>query len=281
MPTRPRQDPPAGDDPLRDKNHGIRIQKVLAESGLASRRNCEQLIAEGRVRVNGKLITDLPVWIDPDTDKVTVDGRPIKIRPSDRPIHGRKVCILLNKPRRVVTTASDPLGRKTVMDLVDWPDGPRVFPIGRLDADSSGLLLLTNDGELAMQLTHPSFGVPKQYMVSVKGRVEEADIEIFRRGLMLAHRQPRGMDPRIKRAAVSEVKLLGYGRGDTGDRTRLSVTLREGQNREIRRLMAKVGFKVRRLERVAIGPLVLKGMASGQWRLLTEREIRGLREAAR
>lgn len=278
---------------LLDAARGIRLQKVLAESGLASRRTCEELIREGRVRVNGHLIRQLPIWVDPRQDRVTVDGRPVRLVHGPRDVAGRKICMALNKPRGVITTAQDPQGRRTVLDLIDMDRMPRLFPVGRLDADSTGLILLTNDGDLAQRLTHPSYGVPKRYHVSVKGRLTDQDIAVLKRGLVLAHPEPRG-GPRLKRARVADVQLLGYGRSkaprsetgsrpdgeEGGERTRLAVTLREGQNREIRRLLAKLGFKVRRLQREAIGPITVKGLPVGGWRLLTDAEVRKLLASA-
>lgn len=261
-----------------DAARGIRLQKALADAGIASRRDAEQMIVEGRVTVNSKLVSALPAFVDPKDDVIRVDGKPI-FKIVDTHINEKKICILLNKPKNTICTVNDPEGRRTVIDLVQYDNMPRLFPIGRLDADSTGLLLLTNDGELAQQLTHPSYGVPKTYQVSIRGRLEQKDIDTLTRGLILAHMGPRGT--KVKRAHATEVKLLHYGRGSSGERTNLSITLREGQNREIRRLLAAIGFKVRRLERVSIGPLVLKGLASGAWRMLNAREINSLKKAAR
>lgn len=258
-------------DELTDAQRGLRLQKVLADAGVAARRTCEQLVAEGRVRVNGKLVTGLPAWVDPEHDKVTVDGRPVPIAQRDSGPHGRRVYILLHKPRHVITTTNDPEGRKTVLDLINVDNLPRVFPVGRLDHDTTGLILLTNDGDLAQRLTHPRFGVMKQYIVSIRGRLTEQDITILQRGLYLADAKGRS-----KRAKVAGAELLGYGTGTAGDRTRLSIHLREGQNREIRRLLARLGYKVRRLQRVAIGPLSLRGLPLGQWRMLTNGEVKAL-----
>lgn len=256
---------------------GIRLQKALADAGVASRREAEEMIAEGRVTVNKKLVSALPAFVDPAEDTIRVDGKPI-YKIVNTQANEKKICIMLNKPRHCICTSDDPEGRRTVLDFVKYDDMPRLFPIGRLDAESTGLLLLTNDGELAQQLTHPSYGVPKTYKVSIRGRLEEKDIDTLKRGLVLAHRAPRGT--KVKRAHATEVKLLNYGRGTSGERTTVSITLREGQNREIRRLLAGIGFKVRRLERVSIGPLVLKGLAAGQWRMLGKSEINTLKKAA-
>lgn len=267
-------------DELTDSERGIRIQKAMAEAGLAARRECEQYVIEGRVRVNGKLVNQLPAWVDPMHDKLTVDGRPVRLR---APVSGpmsRKTYILLNKPRHVITTNRDPEGRRTVLDLIDMDGKPRLFPVGRLDADSTGLLLLTNDGELADRLTHPRYGITKQYNVSIRGRLDQDDIQILKKGLFLVQPRRSPGAPAARRAKVSDVSLLGYGTGGNGDRTRLLITLQEGQNREVRRLLARLGFNVRRLERVAIGSLSIKGLGSGQWRMLSEVEVKRLKREA-
>lgn len=283
-----------------DKSRGPRLQKVLADAGVASRRRCEQLIVEGAVRVNGRVIESLPAFVDPLADRIEVEGelipRPKRARKTrtrreagvsaaaEPATGGPRHYLMLNKPRRVISTVEDELGRPTVLDLVRIEGGlpgkaKRLYPVGRLDAESTGLVLLTDDGELTRRLTHPSFEVSKRYRVSVRGRVKEADLEKLKQGILLAHRQSMKRI-KVRRAAVARVERLGYERDDArGDRTQLAVTLREGQNREIRRILARLGFKVRRLHREAIGPLRLKGLASGQWRLLTRSEITKLHRA--
>lgn len=272
-----------------DAARGKRLQKVLAEAGIASRRDAEALITAGRVTVNGQRITALPAWADPLSDRIEVDGEPIA-RPR-KAGHGhaapQHVYIALHKPRRVISTSRDEAHRTSVVDLVDLPSelARRVFPVGRLDADSTGLILLTNDGELANRLTHPRYGVSKEYLVSIRGHLSLEDVEKLKKGLYLAptpaEKQQRGPESAAKRAAISEVKLLGYDRDEQrGDRTKLLLTLREGQNREIRRLMARLGYNVRRLQRVAIGPITIKGLASGSWRLLHPTEVHKLKKAA-
>lgn len=284
---------------LTDAGHGQRIQKALADAGVASRRDAEKWIAEGRVSVNGVQIVKLPVWIDPLVDRVDLDGVHLlgprhPQRESDRgparkrPSGPGKLCVMLYKPRRVVSTVRDPEGRKTVLDLLpgELLEKQRLYPVGRLDADSTGLILLTNDGELAHHLTHPSFGVTKQYLVSIRGHISAEDIEKLREGLILTHKGPStsggpGPGPRVRRAKFESLRVVKYERDDTrGDRTILEITLAEGQNREIRRLLARLGLKVRRLKRVAIGPLRLKGVAVGEWRRLTPREHQMLYRAA-
>jgi len=262
-----------------DAARGIRLQKAMAEAGVASRRECEAMITEGRVTVNGKTVAALPAWVDPAEDRVEVDGRPIqkKTRKSLTGGAHKPVYLLVNKPRNVISTSDDPEGRPTVLDLVDMPMKQRLFAVGRLDADSTGLLLLTNDGELSNRLTHPRYEVTKRYRVVVRGRIEEGDLARLRKGLLLAH--DRG--GKVKRAAMESVRIVKRQTDRTqGDKTLLEITLAEGQNREIRRLLARVGLKVRRLERTSIGPLKLKGLARGQWRRLDAKELGMLRKAA-
>jgi pseudouridine synthase len=298
-------DDPAGDDrpPERydDDQRGPRLQVVLARAGVASRRAAEQLVLDGAVTVNGMTVTELPAWVNPQRDRVCVDGRPIQRPPRPRkrePSSGDgrvrqetragagTTTLMVYKPRGVISTNDDPEGRTRVIDLVDTPadvPGGRLFPIGRLDIDSGGLILLTNDGELANRLTHPRYEVPKHYRVTVRGRPDEKVIQKLQRGLYLANRRPdRSPDaPAAKRAAMDRVRIL---RTDTDRRrqmrTHLAVTLTEGQNREVRRLLARLGHPVHRLQRVGIGPLRLKGLQVGQWRRLTAGEMRGLRKAA-
>lgn len=264
-----------------DASRGERLQKVMAAAGVASRRECEDLISRGAVTVNGALITDLPAWVDGERDHVCVDGRPIA---KAKNAHANLTYVLVHKPRNVITTTRDPEGRRSILDLVELPslypgvDPPRLYPVGRLDADSSGLVLLTNDGELAHRLTHPSYEVAKRYEVSVRGHITEKDVDDLKKGLFLAHRGTGDRSPATRRARMSEVKLLGHQRDRThGERTTLSITLREGQNREIRRLLAKLRFKVRRLKRLEIGSLSVKGLAVGAWRKLSTAEVNGLR----
>ncbi|MEX0654556.1 MAG: pseudouridine synthase [Phycisphaeraceae bacterium] len=268
---------------LRDADRGIRLQKAMAEAGVASRRDCEALVEAGRVRVNGQPVRALPAWVDPAHDRIDVDGQELpRPRKAGRRT-ARHAYVMLHKPRHVISTTDDPEQRDTVLDLVKLPGRARLFPVGRLDADSTGLILLTDDGELANRLTHPRYGVTKQYRVSVRGKLDQTDLARLRKGLVLAPADASkpGSAARAKRASVEKVSILGYERDRTrGDRTTLGITLREGQNREIRRLLARLGYKVRRLKRLAIGPLQLKGLAAGQWRTLDAAEVQALyREA--
>ena len=296
-----RDDQPA----WKDAERGPRLQKVLAAAGVASRRDCEQMILEGRVRVNGETVTTLPVFVDPGEDRVEVDGKRIAFGRGVKGEAKRHAAggvreavsggaggggadhfyIMLNKPRGVISTTQDPQGRRTVLDLVELPRGVhrRIYPVGRLDADSTGLLLLTDDGELANRLTHPRYEISKQYHLSIRGRLSDEDMQNLRNGLILARRRPPGAPKGqpARKAAMADVTLVGYQHDKAGqDRTVLDVTLKEGQNREIRRMMARLGFNVRRLQRTAIGPVQLKGLGPGKWRMLTTAERGALFRAA-
>jgi len=234
-----------------------RLQKILSLAGIASRRKAEAMIQEGRVRINGQVVTQLGTKADPRTDRITIDGRPL--RPAAEPVY-----ILLHKPIGVVTTLSDPEGRPTVRDLLRDVRA-RVFPVGRLDYASSGLLLLTNDGELALRLTHPRYGVRKTYRVKVKGTPTAEALAQLAAGVRLEE----------GRAAPAEVRAERSQDGKTW----LEVTLGEGRKREVRRMCEHIGHPVEKLRRVRLGPLSLGKLAPGQHRPLTEREIRELRRA--
>ena len=237
-----------------------RIQKVLSDQGICSRRAAERMIAEGRVKVNGRPVS-LGDKMDPDFDKVSIDGK------NQRIVQKRKyIYIMLHKPRGYITTASDERGRKTVMDLVA-DVGRRVYPVGRLDKDSEGLLLLTDDGAFANLLTHPSGGVGKLYRVTVRPRATEEQIVRMSSGVVL--------DDGVKTApAVIHVAA------DEPGRTVLEMTLFEGRNREIRRMCEAVGLEVIRLKRSAEGPVKLGMLPPGAWRELKRSEVTALRNAA-
>ena len=230
---------------------GERLQKVLARVGIGSRRVCEDLIAEGRVLVDGEMAV-LGRRVDPETALIEVDGAPVGVRPD-------LVHYVLNKPAGVVTTADDPQGRPTVVGLV--PDEPRVFPVGRLDVATEGLLLLTNDGELAHRLTHPSYGVEKEYVAEVEGLPTRAVLRRLREGVELddgptAPARATLVDPSVVR-----------------------LTIHEGRNRQVRRMCEAVGHSVVRLIRTRIGPLADRSLAPGAWRELTGAEVRSLQRA--
>ena len=230
---------------------GERLQKVLAMLGWGSRRVCEDLITAGRVTVNGEVAV-LGRRVDVDVDEVAVDGVPIGVKPG-------LVYYLLNKPVGVVTTASDPQGRRTVVQMV--PDEPRVYPVGRLDMDTEGLLLLTNDGDLANRIAHPSHGVEKEYLAEVEGRLDGGALRRLRDGVELE-------DGVTAPAKVSQ-PTPGV----------LRLTIHEGRNRQVRRMCEAVGHPVTRLVRVRIGPLRDPQLRPGEWRELDQAEVKALVEA--
>ncbi len=232
-------------------DEGERLQKVLARVGIGSRRVCEDLIAEGRVTVDGEVAV-LGRRVDVETALIELDGAPIGVRPD-------LVHYLLNKPAGVVTTADDPQGRPTVVGLV--PAEPRVFPVGRLDVDTEGLLLLTNDGELAHRLTHPSFGVEKAYVAELEGSPSRAALRRLREGVELDDGTTAPA-----RAALLEPSVV-------------RLTVHEGRNRQVRRMCDAVGHPVVRLIRTRIGPLADRSLAPGAWRELTGDEVRSLQRA--
>lgn len=233
-------------------DEGIRLQKVLAQAGIGSRRVCEDLIDAGRVRVNGE-VAELGRRVDPEVDVVEVDGAQIGVRPG-------LVHYLLNKPPGVITTAADTHGRPTVVELV--PAEPRVFPVGRLDADTEGLLLLTNDGDLAHRLTHPSYGVEKEYLAEVANPLPRGALRRLREGVDLE-------DGRTAPAKVAQLD----------DRV-LRLTIHEGRNRQVRRMCEAVGAPVVRLVRTRIGPITDHALKPGEWRPLSQDEVRTLERAA-
>jgi pseudouridine synthase len=236
-----------------------RLQKILSQAGVASRRASEQLMLQGRVTVNGTTVRELGTKADPSTDDIRVDGRRVKLAARHR-------YVLLNKPKGYVTTRSDPQRRPTVMELVA---GVReyVYPVGRLDFDTEGLLLLTNDGELAARLTHPRHEVPRVYEVRVAGVPDAHDIERLARGVTIEGR-------RTEPAHVQ----LAPGRHE-GHAT-LRITIAEGRNRQVRRMFDAIGHPVDYLRRIAIGPLKDARLRPGQWRDLSESEVAALRKAA-
>lgn len=234
----------------------IRISKYLSDQGIMSRRTADEEISAGRVSVNGKT-AELGQKIDPGSDVVTYNGKPVGGEV-------RKVCIMLNKPRGYITTMEDERGRKCVADLVS-DVGVRVYPIGRLDRDSEGLLLLTNDGELANMLTHPKYHKPKVYTVKVRGEVDEKTIERLGR--------PFNIDGYITKPA--EVKKLGEADGITS----LSIRLFEGRNRQIRKMCDKCSLEVAELRRISIGEIRLGELPSGKWRQLDPAQIKKLKGA--
>jgi 23S rRNA pseudouridine2605 synthase len=227
-----------------------RLQKILARAGVASRRGAEKLMEEGRVSVNGVPERQLGAKADPERDDVRVDG--VRVRPA-----AARVYIVLNKPKGAVTTRHDPEGRATVMDLVPAVAG--LFPVGRLDVNTEGLILLTNDGGFAERVSHPRYEVPRVYRAKVRGVPDHATLERLRRGLTVD-----GERMAVDRARVVEADNNAW----------LEITLHEGKHHEVKRLLEAVGHPVSKLRRIALGPLRDRGLAPGEFRHLTPREVR-------
>lgn len=245
-----------------------RLQKILARWGVASRRQSETLILAGRVRVNGEVVTELGRKADPEGDCIELDGRHLKQSATESPPELQYV--LLNKPLGVFSTCSDPEGRRTVLDLLpkEWRSRTRFFPVGRLDADSTGAILLTNDGELTHCLTHPRYHMPKTYRVRVEGHPDEATLERWRQGVELE-------DGFTLPARVMRESSARSTRKDTT--TVLTVILEEGRNRQIRRVAEALGHPVRSLHREAIGTLAIGDLPRGKCRQLHSSEIQQLK----
>ena len=239
---------------------GIRLQKVLSQAGLGSRRACEALISEGHVEVNSEVVTEQGRRVDPERDVIRVDGARI-------PPPRRHLYLALNKPRGVVVTMDDPKGRRTIADLL--AEGAkrslkkeRLFHVGRLDTDTEGLLILTNDGDFAHRLAHPSYQVPKTYIAEVSGVMSPQTLRRLRRGVTLD-------DGPVRPTSVKIVSSVG-------EKTLIKITLQEGRNRIVRRTMEAVGHPVRRLSRIGIGPVRLGNLKVGEYRELTREELGGL-----
>lgn len=229
-----------------------RLQKVMAEYGVASRRKCEELIAEGKVKVNGRLITEPGCKIDKEEDIVEVMGKPLKKQEA-------RLYILLNKPTGYITSARDQFGRPTVLDLLKGIS-TRVFPIGRLDYDTDGLLLLTNDGELTFRITHPKHNIDKTYRAAVRGRVDDKDMETFRKGIKIEDYV----------TSPARLEILGESKGNSI----VEITIHEGKNRQVRKMCSAIGHEVISLTRIRIGEIGLGTLKTGQWRFLTEAEVK-------
>lgn len=231
-----------------------RLQKVLAAAGVASRRKCEELILDGVVRVNRKVVDKLPAFANPDRDIITVNGKKAHA--------AKKVYFLLNKPRGVICTSSDPQGRKKAIDIVSARE--RIFCVGRLDVDSSGLIILTNDSELANRLTHPRYGVNKTYVVRVKGLVDGERIEKLKTGIWLAE----------GKTSKASVKVLRRSRKES----LIEITITQGLNRQVRRMLAKIDLSVKSLKRTRIGKINAKSIGVGKFRQLTKAEVAYLKK---
>ena len=228
----------------------MRLQKYLAMNGIASRRKCEEYIAAGMVAVNGRTVTEMGVQVDPDQDEVAFNGKPVnRIR--------RKVTIMLHKPIGVLSTASDEFDRPTVVDLVNY--GERLYPVGRLDYLTSGLLLLTNDGDLALRLTHPRHQTEKVYHAWLYGIMTEEKMNLFRKGLQIEDYV----------TSPARIKVILKEK----DRCLVEIGLKEGRNRQVRKMCEVLGYPVIKLKRVSIGGLTLGDLKPGEWRLLSDKEL--------
>lgn len=232
-----------------------RLQKVLAAAGIDSRRKCEELILSGEVRVNRKVVDTLPAFVDPEKDVITVSGRKIRAAP--------KVYFLLNKPKGVICTNSDPRGRKKAVDLVHTNE--RIFCVGRLDADTTGLIILTNDSELTNRLTHPRYGIAKTYVVRIKGEIAGEQVEKLKKGIWLA-------EGKTGRASV---KILKRRHNESS----IEITIRQGLNRQVRRMLTRIGMPVKSLTRTRLGKLTIRGLGVGKSRKLTRAEVEYLKKA--
>ncbi len=232
-----------------------RLQKVLAAAGVDSRRKCEELILDGAVRVNRKVVDKLPTFVDPEKDVITVNGRKIRA--------AQKVYFLLNKPKGVICTNRDPQGRKKAIDLVRTRE--RIFCAGRLDADTTGLIILTNDSKLANRLTHPRYEMAKTYVVRVKGEIAGEQVEKLKKGIWLAQ----------GKTGRASVKILKRGHKES----LIEITIRQGLNRQVRRMLARVGLPVKSLTRTRIGRLNARGLGVGKFRVLTKTEVAYLKKA--
>jgi pseudouridine synthase len=231
-----------------------RLQKVLAAAGIDSRRKCEELILAGAVRVNRKVIDKLPAFVDPEKDAITVNGKKISA--------ARKVYFLLNKPKGVICTNFDPQGRKKAIDIV--PIRGRIFCVGRLDVDTTGLVILTNDSELTNKLTHPRYGLAKTYVAGVKGQVSGQMVEKLKKGIWLAEGKTGRASVKILKRSYKE--------------SLIEVTIRQGLNRQVRRMLAKVNLPVKSLKRTRIGKLNSRGLGVGKFRVLSKVEVAYLKK---
>lgn len=235
----------------------VRLQKYLAEAGIASRRKCEELIAQGKVEIDGRIVTVPGIKVS-GSETIKVDGRIVKLEQ-------QKVYLLLNKPVGYISTAKDQFSRKTVLDLVETVK-ERIYPVGRLDYDTSGLLLLTNDGELANKLMHPKHEITKVYHAMIQGCIKEEDISSLRKGISIEEYI----------TAPAKVHVLEADKKESV----VEITIHEGRNRQVRKMFETLDYPVLRLKRIAIGPLVIDGIEEGKWRYLRKKEIESLKKAA-
>ena len=233
-----------------------RLQKVLAAAGIDSRRKCEELILSGEVRVNRKVVDTLPAFVDPEKDIITVYGKKIRA--------AQKVYFLLNKPKGVICTNRDPRGRKKAIDLVHTNE--RIFCVGRLDADTTGLIILTNDSELTNRLTHPRYGIAKTYVVRINGEISGEQVGKLKKGVWMA-------EGKTGRASV---KILKRRHNESS----IEITIKQGLNRQVRRMLANVGLPVKSLTRTRFGKLTVRGLGVGKFRTLTRAEIAHLKKTS-
>lgn len=234
-----------------------RLQKVLAAAGVDSRRNCEELILSGVVRVNRKVVDTLPAFVDPQQDVITVDGKTIRA--------AAKIYFLLNKPKGVICTSNDPQGRKKAIDFVQTRE--RIFCVGRLDVETTGIIILTNDSELTNRLSHPRYKLPKTYVVGIRGQISGPQVERLKKGVWLSE----------GRTGPASVKILKRGHTES----LIEVTISQGLNRQVRRMLAKVGLPVKTLTRTRVGKIDLHGLGVGKVRPLTSAEIAYLEKTTR
>ena len=237
----------------------MRLQKFIAHAGICSRRAAEKLIISGRVSVNGRIIRELGFKVIPGVNRVEVDGNQVEFKKENH------TYIVLNKPRGVLTTVHDPFSRSTIMDFIKDVPG-RLYPVGRLDKESEGLILLTDDGALTQRLLHPGFKVEKSYLVTVSGMPSRKELAELKKGVEIDGRK----------TLPCKIKIIERKKGAAT----LLVTLREGKKRQIRNMFKYMGHTVTKLVRIKIGPISLKGLPAGKWRRLTEKEIMGLKKAA-
>ncbi|NTW71290.1 MAG: rRNA pseudouridine synthase [Eubacteriaceae bacterium] len=233
----------------------MRLQKYLAESGIASRRKSEEYIRQGRIKVNGAVVNAMGCIIDETKDRVEFDGKPVCVERS-------KIYVLLNKPAGTISSAKDEKNRRTVTSLIGVEE--RIYPVGRLDYDTEGMLILTNDGEFSYEMTHPSHEMTKTYFAKVKGKVEKTDIDIFQKGMVIDGYK---LAPAVMEIIKADNQL-----------SEVRITIREGRNRQIRKMCDLIGHPVQYLSRIKIGNLNLGDLKTGKWRYLTEYEIRSLKE---
>lgn len=232
-----------------------RLQKVMAHAGVASRRKSEKIIIQGRVKVNGKVVTELGTKVDPENDLIEVDEQAIT--------REKKVYLMLNKPPGYVTTVDDPRGRKTVLDLIKGVN-QRIYPVGRLDYNTTGLLLLTNDGDLTHVLTHPSHMIDKKYLVEVKGRIKRKELQKFQNGIELK-------DGKTAPARINLIRKYN-------NKSIFTIIIHEGRNRQVRRMCKTIGYRILNLKRIAFAGLFLNSLSEGEFRYLKSAEINKLKE---